>query len=166
MKIAVISDTHMPKMAKQVPPKLVEGLRDVDLILHAGDWQTLDVVEMFEQFAPVNGVAGNVDGAEIAARFGRQKVLTLGGYKIGLVHGDGKGKTTEQRAVAAFAGEKVDVIVFGHSHLPLYQVLEDGTILFNPGSATDKRRQAQFSYGLIEIGDGLTVRHVFYDEKK
>ncbi|TCP57572.1 hypothetical protein EV586_10213 [Tumebacillus sp. BK434] len=166
MKIAVISDTHMPKMATGVPPALADGLRDVDLILHAGDWQTLAAVELFEQFAPLDGVAGNVDGEEIAARFGRQKVLTIGGYKIGLVHGDGKGKTTERRAAAAFAGEKLDLIIFGHSHVPYHEVLADGTVLFNPGSPTDKRRQAQFSYGLIEIGEGMRVRHEFYAEKK
>lgn len=164
LKIAVISDTHMPKKAKQLPRVLREGLQDVDLILHAGDWQTLELYEELQQFAPVEGVAGNVDGEEVVARFGRKKTVQCGPYVIGLVHGDGKGKTTEQRALDAFADTSVDVIVFGHSHIPLLKEHE-GIWLFNPGSATDKRRQPQFSYGLITIDEELKMEHVFYEEK-
>lgn len=164
IRIAVISDTHMPKKAKQLPQALVAGLENVDYILHVGDWQTLALYEELSGFAPVDGVAGNVDGEEILERFGKKKILTFGSVRIGLVHGDGTGKTTEKRAIESFAGEEVDVILFGHSHIPLLKEV-DGLILFNPGSATDKRRQPEFSYGLITIGDELKIEHVFYADK-
>ncbi|KEO84881.1 metallophosphoesterase family protein [Tumebacillus flagellatus] len=165
MRIGVVSDTHMPKRGKVLPAALREGLQGVDLILHAGDWQTLAVYDMLAEIAPVNGVAGNVDGEELVERFGRKKIISAGNFRIGLVHGDGKGKTTEQRALAAFAGEEVDVIVFGHSHIPLLKE-ENGIRLFNPGSATDKRKQPLFSYGLITVEDaGISLEHVFYLDK-
>jgi uncharacterized protein len=165
LRIGVVSDTHMPKKGKALPPALIEGLQSVDLILHAGDWQTLEVYEMFRALAPVEGVAGNVDGDELQAFFGKKKVIRCGSVTIGLVHGDGKGRTTEQRALDAFKGEAIDILVFGHSHIPLLKQ-HDGLTLYNPGSPTDKRRQPQFSYGLITVeDDDVRVEHVFYDSK-
>lgn len=99
MRIGVISDTHMPMRAKNLPQALVNGLQGVDYILHGGDWVSLAVAEELAKIAPVDGVAGNNDGDEIIARFGRQKILTFEGYQIGMVHGDGYRKTTEERAV-------------------------------------------------------------------
>ncbi|MCC3377775.1 metallophosphoesterase, partial [Cohnella sp. REN36] len=88
----------------------------------------------------------------------RKKVLTFGKYRIGLVHGDGKSKTTERRAVDAFAKEDVHIIIFGHSHIPLLR-WHEGRLLFNPGSPTDKRRQPQFSYGILELGNEVNATH-------
>ncbi|HET7616156.1 MAG TPA: metallophosphoesterase family protein, partial [Bacillales bacterium] len=65
MKIGVVSDTHMPAHGRELPEILLNGLEGVDLILHAGDWQTLEVYERFREIAPVEGVSGNVDGPEI-----------------------------------------------------------------------------------------------------
>lgn len=84
--------------------------------------------------------------------------------KIGVVHGDGIRKTTEQRARDSFEGENVDIIVFGHSHQPLMRET-DGVTLFNPGSPTDKRREPQYSFGLLEIGDTWELKHVFFDKE-
>ncbi|WP_047151060.1 metallophosphoesterase family protein [Aneurinibacillus tyrosinisolvens] len=164
MRIGVIADTHVPSRAKKLPAALVEGLQGVDLILHAGDWVTLDIVQELEKIAPVDGIAGNNDGEEIVRRFGRKKLLTLAGYQIGMVHGDGRSKTTERRAWEAFKGEGVDVIVFGHSHIPLSR-MQDGVLLFNPGSPTDKRRQPKFSYGIIQLGETVKANHFFYSDK-
>ncbi|SDK49638.1 metallophosphoesterase family protein [Sediminibacillus albus] len=165
MKVAIISDTHMPRMAKQLPSQLKKGLEQVDLILHAGDWQANSVWETLEQYAPVKGVAGNVDDQEIQEKFGEKKILELNGFKVGLIHGDGKGLTTERRALTAFKKEDVDIIIFGHSHIPVLKEI-DGITLFNPGSPTDKRRQPQFSYGMMELGDSFTLKHIFYDDKQ
>ncbi len=129
MKIIVLSDTHMPRMAKGLPSRLVEELKDTDVILHAGDWQTKDVYEELSKYAPVDGVCGNVDNEELVKRFGMQKVLEFGGFRIGLVHGHGKKGTTEQRAMAAFAGEDVDLIIYGHSHIPVLKEMNGVTIL-------------------------------------
>ncbi|WP_010269292.1 metallophosphoesterase family protein [Paenibacillus senegalensis] len=164
MKLGIVSDTHMPRSAKTLPKALVEGFQDVDRILHAGDWQSMWVYEELSLLAPVEGVAGNTDGWDIADRFGQRKILTLNGWTIGLIHGDGIGKTTEMRAYDAFQGDGVDLIIFGHSHIPL-KVEHGGVLLFNPGSPTDKRRQPQYSFGLITLGETIQAEHVFFDDK-
>lgn len=165
MKIGVISDTHMPRHATQIPSVLREGLTGVDLIIHAGDWQTLDVYRQFTEIAPVEGVAGNVDGPEIIEAFGHKKLLELGGFRIGVVHGHiGRGRSTPENARKAFENEGVDLVIFGHSHIPYDEVL-DGVRLFNPGSPTDKRRQPRFSYGVLELGQHLDLKHVYYEDK-
>lgn len=164
MRIGIISDTHMPRSAKQIPNELRKGLQGVELVLHAGDWTNPEIIDAFEQIAPVDGVAGNNDGTEIRQRLGRKKIIELAGFRVGIVHGDGTQKTTEVRAWEAFAQEQVDAIIFGHSHIPFLQS-HKGVLLFNPGSPTDKRRQPRFSYGLMELSDKIRAKHVFYDEK-
>lgn len=164
MRIGVVSDTHMPGKAKNLPRTLIEGLQGVDLILHAGDWLTLDVARDLAEIAPVDGVAGNNDGFDIINKFGRKKVLELNGRRIGVVHGDSMNRGTEAAAWEAFQDQQVDVIIFGHSHIPLMKEKE-GVLLFNPGSATDKRRQELFSYGILELGDTIHAEHFFYADK-
>lgn len=164
INIIALSDTHMPRMAKALPPRLVEELKSADFILHAGDWQTIEIYEELKKFAPVEGVCGNVDGEELVERFGLQKVLEIGGFRIGLVHGHGRKGTTEQRALDAFKEEQVDVIVFGHSHIPVLKKV-NGVFLLNPGSPTDKRRQENYSFAIIRLGSEIEIEHVFYPSK-
>jgi len=162
MRIIVVSDTHMPRSAKSIPAPLREALTTADYILHAGDWCVPDAVRAFEAYAPVDGVAGNNDVRELAERFGWRKRLNLGGIRIGIVHGHGTGGTTESRARQAFKNEKVDVILFGHSHVPLNR-RDGGVLMFNPGSPTARRRQPHHSFGIWDIEDGiLRTRHVFF----
>ncbi|WP_341202224.1 metallophosphoesterase family protein [Planomicrobium okeanokoites] len=163
-KVLILSDTHIPARAKQLPKILLDACAEADLILHAGDWQNLDVFFELSAYTETIGVAGNVDPWEIVDRFGKKKIVTVENLKIGIVHGDGTGKTTEQRAVEAFAEDKVDLIVFGHSHIPLMKEI-NGVTLFNPGSPTDKRRQPQYSFGLLEVGEKWTVQHIFFDKE-
>jgi uncharacterized protein len=164
MKIVVLSDTHIPKKAKGFPSRLVNDLQSADLIIHAGDWQTIEVYKKLCQFGKVVGVTGNVDSPELGKRLNNREIIEIEEFKIGIVHGHGTGKTTEKRARGAFVEGEVDCIIFGHSHIPLLKE-EDGLVLFNPGSATDKRRQKQFSYGMLTIGSELTFEHIFYDDK-
>lgn len=165
MRLAIISDTHMPRHAKQWPAELLRGLEGVDLIIHGGDWQTLDVYHALKELAFVEGVSGNVDDEEIYDTLPEQRVLDLEGFRIGIVHGHkGPGNTTPERARRAFADEEPDLIVFGHSHIPYDEVM-NGVRLFNPGSPTDKRRQPSFSYGLLDLGDEVSLRHIYYKDK-
>lgn len=162
MRIIVVSDTHMPHRAKTIPAPLRKALESADFILHAGDWCVPDAVRAFEAYAPVDGVAGNNDGREIAQRFGWRKRLDLGGIRVGIVHGHGAGGTTESRALQAFRNEKVDVILFGHSHVPLVR-REGDVLLFNPGSPTARRTQPRYSFGVWDIEDGrLRTKHVYF----
>lgn len=163
-KIIILSDTHISARARHLPKILLDACQDADLILHAGDWQTLDVFFELSAYAETVGVAGNVDPWDIVDRFGKKKTLTVENLKIGIVHGDGIGKTTEERAWEAFANEDVDLIIFGHSHIPVMKLRDDVT-LFNPGSPTDKRRQEQYSFGILEIGEDWRLEHIFFDKE-
>jgi uncharacterized protein len=165
LRIVVISDTHMPKRAKKLPDMLTDALKSADLILHAGDWQTVEVYKELSLYGPVEGVYGNVDGEEIKALFDMRRKLEIDGFKIGIVHGHGQKGTTEKRAVSAFNDEKMDIIIFGHSHIPVKKQFGD-VLLFNPGSPTDKRKQSQYSFGVITIDKELKTEHVFFDSKE
>lgn len=161
MKIVVISDTHMPKKAKQLPEKLLIDLQDCDYIIHAGDWQTVELYNELNQFGPVIGVTGNVDGQELKSLLKTKEILQAGNFRIGIVHGHGTGKTTEKRAVETFTADEVDCIIYGHSHIPVLKEI-DGVTVFNPGSPTDKRRQQQFSYGILTVGERINAEHIFF----
>lgn len=167
MKIVVISDTHMPRMSKKLPDRLIVELADADAILHAGDWTSADIYPMLTAFAPTYGVSGNNDGLELRRKFGLKKLLKLGGIAIGLVHGHGPNKSVaaEKRAVEAFSGKRVDVIVYGHSHIPVLKQAGK-TIILNPGSPTDKRRQPQYSFAVMRVAEGkIEAELIKYDDK-
>ncbi|WP_227938205.1 metallophosphoesterase family protein [Alkalihalobacillus deserti] len=165
MKIIVISDTHIPKRAKKLPEQLIVNLKQADLIIHAGDWQILEVYQELAGYGEVQGVIGNVDGQDIQERFPEKLIIEVHPFKIGVVHGHGKKLTTERRSLDAFKGEQVDCIVFGHSHIPVIKKTDD-ILLFNPGSVTDKRRQPCYSYGILTIKeDTIKAEHIFFDDK-
>lgn len=162
MHIAVVSDTHLPRFGRALPRALRDGIRAAspDLVLHLGDLTAPFVPDLFAELAPFDAVAGNNDGPELVERFGRRKVLELDGVRLGLTHGDqGPGATTPERARRAFASERVpvDVVLFGHSHIPLLERVPGGPLLLNPGSPTDKRRQPRYSWATLELGGGRVV---------
>ncbi|MNK70413.1 phosphodiesterase [compost metagenome] len=159
MRIGVVSDTHLPRFGRRLPSALVEGLRGVDRILHLGDLTAPEVLGWLEAIAPVTAIAGNNDPPELHAALGRKRLLTLGGVRIGMVHGDGKGKTTLERALAAFEDEPLDLLLFGHSHQPYCARHGDRWVL-NPGSPTDKRRMPHYSYALVDLAPGSIVPEV------
>lgn len=164
MKIVVLSDTHMPKKAKHLPQRIIKDLETADYIIHAGDWQTVELFQELKQYAEVIGVTGNVDSPELKTVMSPKEILHAGDFKIGVVHGHGTGKTTEKRAVDAFLMDEVDCIVYGHSHIPVRKET-NGLLLFNPGSPTDKRRQKEFSYGILTIRGKIEAEHVYFDDK-
>jgi len=165
VKIAVVSDTHLPRFAARLDAALARvAAEHPDLILHCGDLTTLDATIALERIAPVDAVAGNNDGEEIVRRYGRSKIIRAGTWHIGRVQGDGRRGTTRGRARAAFEGHSLDAIVFGHSHIP-YLERHDDTWVVNPGSITDKRRQSRFSFAVFEPDamGALAPRLAFFD---
>lgn len=158
--VGVVSDTHVPSRARGLPAALLSGLRGAALILHAGDLTVLSVLDELGAIAPVHAVCGNVDAWEVYAVLPRERIVEVAGKRIGLVHGDGPGGSTLARARRAFAGAKVDAVVFGHSHSP-YCAREGSLLLFNPGSPTDKRREARPSYGLLRVGERIEGEIVY-----
>jgi putative phosphoesterase len=165
LRIGVVSDTHLPRFGHVLPSALVEGLQGVDHILHLGDLTTREVLGLLEAIAPVTAVAGNNDPPELHVALGRKRILAVEGVTIGMVHGDGKGKSTLERALAAFRDDAVDLVLFGHSHQP-YCARHDGRWVLNPGSPTDKRRMPRYSYGLLEVSSGTIVPELRYYDRR
>jgi len=162
LRITVLSDTHMPRKAKQLPDKVLKSIERTDAIIHAGDFMDITVLEYLR--ASTNyfqGVAGNNDGYDIYAELGQKKIIELNGYRIGIIHGDGYHGTTLQIVKHAFANEMVDVVIFGHSH-KAYQEWDNGVLYFNPGSPTDKRRSPRFSFGEINLGQQITAKIQYF----
>ena len=159
MKIGCVSDTHIAGGMGKLPKALLEGLKGVDLILHAGDIVSLDVVEELKLIAPVEAVAGNMDPWEVAHALPDKKVLTVGRFRIGLIHGGGKVPGMEERILAQFEGDGIDCLVYGHSHNP--KVERRGKVLLvNPGSPTDKTWAPYNSFAIINVNDELTAEIV------
>ncbi|MGE5494115.1 MAG: metallophosphoesterase family protein [Burkholderiales bacterium] len=162
MLIGVLSDTHMPRKAAKLPGAVLRAFERADTIIHAGDISDISVLRALEALAPVIAVAGNTDPPELKELLGKQKLITLDGFIVGIVHGDGKGGSTADRAARAFEHEHTDIIIFGHSHMPFLGI-HLGKLLFNPGSPTDKRRNRYYSFGIIEAGKTLSPRIIYFD---
>lgn len=157
MLVGLIADTHIPFRRRYLPPEVFTAFIDVDLILHAGDINVPQVLDVLTTIAPVVAVAGNGDEG-LVERLGISKTLRLGEYVVGLTHGHlGKEKNTPERALNVFP--EADVIVFGHSHIP-YVNYHGDTLLVNPGSPTDKRRQPHFSVGLLHLAEVISAEIV------
>jgi len=164
MRIGVISDTHLYHRAAPLPGIVLDIFDGVDHIIHGGDIVGTDVIPALEWLAPVTAVAGNLDTAEVRARYGEKKVLRIGGFAIGICHGHGKRGRTLDRALSCFAGERPDCVVFGHSHIP-YTGYHEGVLYLNPGSPTDKRRNQYYSVGLIELNGEMMTRVIYFDRE-
>ncbi|MBX6340894.1 MAG: YfcE family phosphodiesterase [Thermomicrobiaceae bacterium] len=154
MTLGVVSDTHLSARRRSLPAPLVEGLRGVDLILHAGDVTTEHGLALFEAIAPVRAVYGNNDEAALLARLPRLRLFRFGAVTAGLMHGHDVDRLTARRAAERELVGKVDLVVFGHSHRPVCERV-DGSLLFNPGSPTQKRWERLHSYGIIRIDGGI-----------
>lgn len=157
MKIGVISDTHVPAIVNFLPPAVFEIFKDVDLILHAGDIVNLSVLEELLAIAPVEAVAGNMDDPETQLLLPHKKILKLGKFSVGLIHG--KYKIDIQKEMIRKEFDAVDLIVYGHSHTPFWGQI-DGVYFLNPGSPTDTRHAPYKSVALLEIANDLKAEIV------
>ncbi|KUN65455.1 MULTISPECIES: metallophosphoesterase [Streptomyces] len=152
MRLLLMSDTHLPKRAKQLPDPLLDELPRADVVFHAGDWvdtATLDLLE--SRSARLVAVYGNNDGPELRARLPEVAYAELGGLRFAVVHETGAAQGREARCAARFPG--TDVLVFGHSHIPWDTVAPGGLRLLNPGSPTDRRRQPHCTYMTATVSD-------------
>ena len=152
MRVVVLSDTHAPRRWRVCPPLVAEHLRGADLILHAGDVCTASVLTELAEYAPVVAVVGNNDRPDVAA-WGAQATaeLDLDGLSVAMVHDSGATSGRLLRMRRRFP--RADLVVFGHSHIPLDQSAP-GLRIFNPGSPTDRRRQPRGTLGVLEIDSG------------
>jgi putative phosphoesterase len=157
MLIAVISDTHLPRGARQLPDACLARIAAADLLLHAGDFLTLPVLRDLEAIGPsVVGVHGNMDSAEVRRVLPAERVVEAGGARIAMVHDAGTRRGRLERLRRRF-GERADAVVFGHSHLPLHERSDDGFQIFNPGSPTERRRAPVHTMGIARVEGGRVV---------
>jgi putative phosphoesterase len=158
VSVVFISDTHVPKRARDLPDSLWEQIETCDVVVHAGDWVDVALLDQVERRARrLVGVYGNNDHGVLRERLPEIARVELAGVRFAVVHETGSAQGREQRCAARFPD--VDVLVFGHSHIPWDTTTGTGLRLLNPGSPTDRRRQPFATY-LTGVADGGQLSQV------
>lgn len=153
VRLLILADTHVPKRARDLPAQVWAAVDAADVVLHAGDWVDVPLLDALERrAAALVAVVGNNDGPALRARLPEVARATLGGVRFAVVHETGPAAGREARCAAAYPGE--DVLVFGHSHIPWDSTAPGGLRLLNPGSPTDRRRQPDKTYLTAVAGGG------------
>lgn len=151
MRLGVISDTH-----GLLRPEVFDAFRDVDHILHAGDVGKWEIMNDLRAIAPVTAAYGNTDDSELRGQLPRVARVRLEGCDIVVTHGDQLGVPTPAGLHEAFP--EADIIVFGHTHTPVLELLDRTVTVMNPGSAGPKRFSLPVSLGIMELEPGLPPR--------
>jgi uncharacterized protein len=153
MRLLLISDTHVPKRARDLPAPVWAAVDEADVVVHAGDWVDVPMLDALEaRAARLIAVYGNNDGPALRARMPEIATATLDGVRLAVVHETGDAKGREARCAARFPD--TDLLVFGHSHIPWDTTAPTGLRLLNPGSPTDRRRQPHATYMTLTIAEG------------
>jgi putative phosphoesterase len=146
MRIAMLADTHVNNV-EDLPKKIINALSTVDLIIHAGDFTDVQLLRDLEELSKVKAVQGNMDSTELKAILPAKAIVEIKNKRIGITHGSGSPWGIEERVRKVFESDRIDILVYGHSHQSQNKVIKD--ILFlNPGKATD-------SFGILTIGAGI-----------
>ena len=152
-RLLLMSDTHVPVRAKDLPAPLWEAVDAADVVVHAGDWMAVELLDALQvRAARLVAVWGNNDGDALRARLPEVAYAEIDGVRLAVTHETGAAQGREKRCAARFPD--VDVLVFGHSHIPWDSVAENGLRLLNPGSPTDRRRQPTHTWMTAEVRDG------------
>jgi putative phosphoesterase len=150
LKIGVISDTHLDRHPEKILDYLEKCFKDVDLIVHAGDYTNIKVINYIKENKKFVGVFGNVDKTSVREVVKEKEIVEFCGKKIGIFHGHGKKNTTIDRAYDVFSTDNVDIIIFGHSHQPSIST-KNKILMLNPGSLSRKRKEPWFSYIILNL---------------
>jgi putative phosphoesterase len=145
MRIAVLADTHVDRL-EYLPRKIVDALTTVDLIIHAGDFTDVQLLRELQRLGEVRAVHGNMDSRELKAELPIKEIVETEDKRIGITHGSGAPWGIEERIGKTFESDRIDIIVYGHSHQSQNKVIND-VLFFNPGKATD-------SFGILTIDGG------------
>lgn len=154
-KIGVLSDTHLNRVTQEFAEMLKKAFLGIDILLHAGDITSREVYDYLCNWE-LKAVRGNMDDFDLVEILPEKRVEEVMGRRIGIMHGRGNPHGIEDRVYGEFAN--VDVIIFGHSHVPLHEK-KGSTILFNPGAYRASYGQ-RGTVGLVEIDKSITFRHI------
>jgi putative phosphoesterase len=154
VRLLLLADTHVPRRARDLPAQVWAEVDRADVVVHAGDWVDVSLLDALSaRAARLLACWGNNDGPDLRARLPEVARATLDGVRLAVVHETGGSPGREQRMAAAYGD--VDVLVFGHSHIPWNTTAPGGLRLLNPGSPTDRRRQPDCTYMTAEVADGV-----------
>lgn len=154
MRLLILADTHVPKRARDLPSSVWAAVADADVVVHAGDWVEVDLLDTLEQRSRrLIAVVGNNDGASLRRRLPEVARGDLDGLRVTVVHETGASVGREARMDRLYA-DGTDLLVFGHSHIPWDSTTPGGIRLLNPGSPTDRRRQPVCTYMTAVVEDG------------
>lgn len=156
MKLGVISDTHISDRYEDIPARVARALKKVDLIVHAGDFTSLEYYRQLKSIKPLLAVLGNIDTSQLNGILKEKETVILENYKIGVTHGTGGPEAVFENVKKIFNGS-YDLVIFGHTHRPLCEKIGK-TIYFNPGSPTDHIFTDVNSYGLIELKKTISTK--------
>ena len=144
MRIAVLADTHVNRL-EHLPKKILDALSTVNLIIHAGDFTDLQLLKELKRLREVKAVHGNMDSRELKTVLPVKKIVEIENRRIGITHGSGGPWGIEEKVRKMFEPDRIDIIVYGHSHRSQNKVIKD-ILFFNPGKATD-------SFGILTIDE-------------
>jgi len=144
MRIAVLADTHVNRL-EYLPKKIIDALSTVDLVIHAGDFTDVQVLEELKRLREVKAVHGNMDSRELKTVLPVKEIVEIENKRIGVTHGSGAPWGIEERVKKMFESDRIDIIVYGHSHQSQSKVIDD-ILFFNPGKAVD-------SFGILTIDE-------------
>jgi len=152
VEIAIISDTHMPRGTRRLPSSCVQRLRAADLIVHAGDLNTVEVLDELRGLGEVVAVHGNVDDAALRATLPASATVMADGRRLAITHDGGPARGRLERLRRRFP--QADAVIFGHSHIPLHERAPDGFQILNPGSPTERRRAPHHTMAIAALNAG------------
>lgn len=151
MKIVVMSDTHLDHVTEEFEELCDRYCEGADLVIHLGDMVSGALLQRLEQY-PLEAVAGNSDDGVVRLALPDKKLLRIGAFRVGIIHGYGSSMGMRGRLANEFPG--ADAVLFGHTHVPL-QMVEGGVTWFNPGSVFSGRGECRRSIGLLHVGARL-----------
>lgn len=151
-RLLVLADTHVRRgSSRRLPDDVYDLLGAVDAVWHAGDVLIPELLDELAGFAPVTAVLGNND-AELLGILPETAEETIGGVRLAMIHDAGPTKGRARRMARRFPD--ADVVIYGHSHQPDHVEPDDGPVLLNPGSPTERRRAPSHTVAVVDLVDG------------